>query len=178
LAASAVTGITVTPPTAAAAAPHLAAAVGLAAPAVQIGHAAQMHLAAGGAGPLTIRLEPAELGALQIKIERGTAGAATVTVAVERPETLHLLQGDLAHLHQALDRAGVPTEQRSLTLALAPPPPSGGTGGSAGGFGQGSGFAGSGNRQGNTAGPITTADTGPEETLPDGWLRAGLNITA
>jgi len=38
-------------------------------------------------------------------------------VAVERPETLASLQGDLGHLHAALDRAGLP-EQRSVTLHL------------------------------------------------------------
>ncbi len=56
---------------------------------------------------------------MQVEITRGKDGASSVSVAVERLETLGRLQADLTHLHLALDRAGVP-EQRSLVLHVAP----------------------------------------------------------
>ncbi len=79
--------------------------------------AAALHVGADGTSHVTIRLDPGELGQVQIRISRAQDGTSSVNVAVERPETLATLQGDLAHLHQALDRAGVP-EQRSLSLQL------------------------------------------------------------
>jgi hypothetical protein len=53
-----------------------------------------------------------------IRISRAQDGTSSVSVAVERADTLATLQNDLGHLHQALDRAGVP-EQRSVSLHLA-----------------------------------------------------------
>ncbi len=89
-------------------------------PAAQLGHAlAALHVGADGSSKLTIRLDPAELGQVRVEITRGQDGASSVSVAVERVETLGRLQADLTHLHLALDRAGVP-EQRSLVLHLAP----------------------------------------------------------
>ena len=79
---------------------------------------ANLHVGADGTSRVTIRLDPAELGHLQIRIARATDGTATVDVTVERPDTLTNLQNDLGHLHQALDRAGLP-DQRSVTLHLA-----------------------------------------------------------
>jgi flagellar hook-length control protein FliK len=78
---------------------------------------AALHVGADGSSHVTIRLDPGELGQVQIRISRAQDGTSSVNVAVERPETLATLQGDVAHLHQALDRAGVP-EQRSLSLQL------------------------------------------------------------
>lgn len=89
-------------------------------PATQLGHAvAALRIGADGSSNLSIRLDPAELGQVQVHIVRGQDGASSVSVAVERAETLGRLQADLTHLHLALDRAGVP-EQRSLVLHLAP----------------------------------------------------------
>ena len=65
-----------------------------------------IHIAPGANGTVTIHLQPADLGTVQVRIEHAQNGAATVTVQVEKPETLHTLQLDLPHLHQALDRAG------------------------------------------------------------------------
>jgi flagellar hook-length control protein FliK len=86
---------------------------------------AQIALAAGsiiidtrGAGAVTVHLQPAELGAVSIRVAKTMSGTASVDVAVERGATLQTLQSDLTHLHQALDRAGV-AENRSITLHLA-----------------------------------------------------------
>jgi hypothetical protein len=123
---------------------------------------------------MTIRLDPAELGQVQVRIGRTSNGAATIEVAVERLETLRSLQADLTHLHLALDRAGV-SDQRSLTLHLAPPAaPAANTAGndasnaSSGGFSQNGGFSQSGSSQGGSgqgtrqpyATPRAAADSG------------------
>ncbi len=103
--------------------------------AAQLGHAVA-SLQPGPAGHVSVRLDPPELGQVQVRIASLHDGSAQVTVAVERPETLATLQADLGHLHQALDRAGVP-EQRSLTLHLSPAQDGAGTAFQAGGGGQG-----------------------------------------
>lgn len=71
---------------------------------------------------ITIRLDPLELGQVQLRMTRaGDAGPAQIEVAVERPETLRLLERDRSGLEQALDRAGVPAEGRVIHLVLARP---------------------------------------------------------
>ncbi len=90
-------------------------------PAAQLAQAVtSLHVGADGSSHVTIKLDPIELGQLQIRISRAADGTASVNVAVERPQTLASLQGDLGHLHEALDRAGLP-EQRSVSLHLAVP---------------------------------------------------------
>jgi hypothetical protein len=157
-----------------------------AAPAAQLGQAvAAVQIGAGA-----IRLQPAELGHVQISISRDGAGAASVSVAVERPETLSTLQADLGHLHQALDRAGVP-DQRSVSLHLAGAQDAqsqagqaggGGQGapqGSAGGFQQGSGQSRPGVPAGTDAGAAAPGGEAPAVAEPASrWVRAGVNVTA
>jgi hypothetical protein len=150
-------------------------------PASQLGQAvAALHLKPDGSSQMTIKLDPAELGQVQVRIGRAADGAATIEVAVERVDTLRALQADLTHLHLALDRAGV-SDQRSLTLHLAPPMPppatagsdssstSPGGGSSQGGFSQGgfsqsgfsqSGGSGQGARQPYAVMPSSPADSG------------------
>jgi hypothetical protein len=74
---------------------------------------------AAGTQRLTIRLDPVELGQLEIRIER-SADATRVNVLVERPETLALLRRDQPALERALDQAGMSSEQRDIVLQLAP----------------------------------------------------------
>jgi uncharacterized membrane protein YgcG len=140
-------------------------------PANQLGQAvAALHIKPDGSSQMTIRLDPAELGQVQVQIGRASSGAATIEVAVERLDTLRALQADLTHLHLALDRAGV-SDQRSLTLHLSPPTPAAANAGtdnsgfssnfSQGGSAQGGGFSqsggsGQGGRQPYTA-PIPSA---------------------
>ncbi len=69
---------------------------------------------------LTIRLDPAELGHVQVRIERMPDGPARVELVVERPDTLLLLLRDQPELHRALDLAGVPAADRTLQFQLAP----------------------------------------------------------
>lgn len=83
----------------------------------------------GGAAPagttrLTVRLDPAELGRVQVRIDRQKDAPATVQVIVERPETLTLMLRDQTHLQQALDRAGVATTGGGLSFHLGSQAPS------------------------------------------------------
>ena len=71
------------------------------------------------AGPITINLHPGSLGAVQVRIERDADGAANITLQAEKPETLRVLQQDSAHLHQALDRAGVFSDGRTFVFELS-----------------------------------------------------------
>jgi len=161
--------------------------------------AAQVHVAPGATGSITIRLHPADLGGVQIQITRApTGGGASITIQVEKPETLQTLQLDTSHLHQALDRAGLATEGRVVSLHLAPQgADSAGNGGSSLNAGAHSGpnsgtnsgtnsGANSGGNQGQDRAPqprhatqtgVLDLDAAPEPHSTR-WQQAGVNITA
>lgn len=79
--------------------------------------------AASPAGPsrVVVRLDPAELGLVQVGIVRQPDGPARIELMAERPETLQLLMRDQPALHRALDLAGVPVEGRTLHFQLGAP---------------------------------------------------------
>jgi Meckel syndrome type 1 protein len=85
---------------------------------------AVVAVAIGGAGRITVMLEPGELGRVEISVER-QGEAAQVVILAERPETLALLQRDQRELDRALTHAGLQAEGRALSFGL-----SGGDGGS------------------------------------------------
>ncbi len=166
--------------------PDPGAASQAAPPAAQLAQAvASLHVGADGTSHTTIRLDPAELGQLQIRISRAPDGTASVTIAVDRPETLSTLQGDLGHLHQALDRAGV-SDQRNVSMHLASQPdqPSGTSSPGTGGFGTPQGGSQQGARQerhafaAQPAPPPPAQPPSPTFSRPSAPSRAGVNITA
>ena len=150
---------------------------------------------------MTLRLDPAELGHLEIRIERSAEAPARVSITVERAETLILLLRDQVRLEQALDQAGIPAAGRHVTFQVAPaesaaaphtPPqdtPGCWSGGNlagdppaqqgAGQHATGHGSAGTPNRQGRfaAAGPDQPELAYPGSP-PGTWMRAGLDITA
>ena len=147
---------------------------------------ALVELAQGPSGStVTLRLDPAGLGHVQIRIERDDAGSATVQITAEHPETLRLLMTDQPQLHRALDNAGLPPEGRTLGFSLDVPPqatPAAPPGGAGPGFsgpndggarGQGGGY-----RQGRQGARHAGPDDDPAFILPSAWLRAGVDITA
>jgi flagellar hook-length control protein FliK len=71
-----------------------------------------------GLDQLTIHLKPAELGAIEVKLEMGDGGLNKATISADRPDTLNLLQQDSHHLAQALDNAGIKTDPGSLSFNL------------------------------------------------------------
>jgi flagellar hook-length control protein FliK len=141
-----------------------------------------------GAQRLTLRLEPPELGHVEIRIDRPPEAPARVDITVERPETLTLLLRDQPQLQRALDQAGVPPDGRSVTFHVATPEP-GPRADGAQAPGPGAGSAGTGDasygasRQGGSPARGEFADADDTEAdfarvaLP-GWVRAGLDITA
>lgn len=81
-----------------------------------------------GSGPdqsrrMTVRLDPEELGAVQVRVDRPKDGPARVEITVERPETLSLLLRDQPQLRRALDQAGIPPEGRNVVFQVATPDP-------------------------------------------------------
>jgi flagellar hook-length control protein FliK len=164
---------------------HAASPVAQLAPAlVQMGHAPD------GAQRLTVRLDPPELGQVQVRIDRSSEAAARVEITVEKPETLTLLLRDQPQLQHALDLAGVPAEGRSVTFHIASPEPASrnsepatapAPGVAAGGLNN-DGSHGAPRQGGQSArqqGPAQ--DSSETEFTPiglTGWLRGGLDITA
>jgi flagellar hook-length control protein FliK len=91
-----------------------------------------------GAQQMTVRLHPAELGMVQVRIERAASGLTQIDIIADRPETLAALQRDQPTLHQTLDQAGVPSAGRTISFHAVPPQPASSGGGSAA-AGQGDG---------------------------------------
>jgi flagellar hook-length control protein FliK len=150
---------------------------------VQAGHAPD------GAQRLTVRLDPPELGHVQVRIDRPAEAAARVEITVEKPETLTLLLRDQPQLQHALDLAGVPAEGRSVTFHIASPQASRNSepatapapGVAAGGLSDNGSHGAP--RQGGHSGrqQPSARDGGETEFTPiglTGWLRGGLDITA
>jgi len=163
----------------------------VASPAAQVAPAlVSMAHTPDGTQRLTLRLDPPELGHVQIRVDRPPEAPAHVDITVDRPETLTLLLRDQPQLQRALDQAGVPPEGRSVTFHVpttepAPRhesvPPAGAGAGSAG-TGDASYGA---SRQGGSPTRRQFAEPGDvtmdmefDQATPANWVRAGLDITA
>ncbi len=149
-----------------------------------------------GAHRMTLRLNPVELGLVEIRIDRPADAPPRVQIMVERPETLTLLLRDQAQLERALDQAGLPPDGRGLSIQVSPIPlappvdPSAQMGQTASGHaGAGAELAdGSAGSQGSAprqdrsepGSPMADAARTETGTIPARarWLPAGLDITA
>lgn len=133
---------------------------------------------AGAPQHLTIRLDPLDLGRVQVRIERSPDGSARVDLKVEKPDTLLLLLRDQPQLHRALDLAGVPSTERTLQFHLAPPDAAASgsmTGQSNADHGHGQ------QRPGQQSSRVATHGTPPSSGAISGpatFRRAGVDITA
>lgn len=85
---------------------------------------------ADGGRRISLQLTPTDLGLVDIRIDQPKDGPVIVTLTVQHPRTLELLQRDFAQLSQTLDRAGLSGEGRQVSLSLvvthipaAPPDP-------------------------------------------------------
>ena len=65
-----------------------------------------------------IRLDPAELGRIDVRIEVDRHGNVTSHLTVEKPETLTMLRNDAPQLQRALDDAGLKTSDSGLQFSL------------------------------------------------------------
>jgi flagellar hook-length control protein FliK len=102
-------------PAAAAAAPGTAAAatVPIAGLAVTIASRAQA-----GSSQFDIRLDPPELGRIDVRLDVGHDGQVTSHVTVDRADTLQLLQSQQPQLERALEQAGLKTADNGLQFTL------------------------------------------------------------
>ncbi len=71
-----------------------------------------------GASRFTIRLDPPELGRVDVRLHVDASGAATARLTVDRAETLDLFQRDQRTLERALAQAGFDTTRTSLEFSL------------------------------------------------------------
>jgi flagellar hook-length control protein FliK len=92
------------------------APVPLQAVAVEIGMRAMR-----GAKEFSIRLDPEDLGRIDVRLEISEAGQVQAKVVVERVETLQLLQRDAKTLERAFDQAGLKTSADGLQFSLRDP---------------------------------------------------------
>ena len=99
----------------AAPAPRLAASLPFAAEQVAV----QIHKAANaGQDRVNIKLYPADLGRVLVKLEWADDGTLRAVISAERSETLDLLQRDSRALERALQDAGLKTDSGSLSFDL------------------------------------------------------------
>lgn len=71
-----------------------------------------------GNSHFNIKLDPADLGAVEVKLNIDATGAAQARLIVEKPETLDLLQRDQRSLERALQQAGFEGSRTSLEFSL------------------------------------------------------------
>jgi flagellar hook-length control protein FliK len=71
-----------------------------------------------GADKINIKLNPHELGRVEVRLEMSKDGGIVATVLADRQETLDMLQKDARGLERALNDAGLRTDAASLTYGL------------------------------------------------------------
>lgn len=110
---------------------------------IQIAHpaAAEPNLAAlavsiatkseAGTKHFDIRLDPAELGRVDVRLTVDDSGKAQAALTVEKPQTLELLQKDQGQLQRALKDAGLDLAQNGLSFSLKGQQQQSGNGGNA-----------------------------------------------
>ena len=74
-----------------------------------------------GKSRFEIRLDPADLGRIDVRIDVDRNGQVTSHLTVERPETLSMLRQDANQLQRALDNAGLSTGNGGLQFSLRDP---------------------------------------------------------
>ena len=71
-----------------------------------------------GAKQFDIRLDPPELGRVEVRLSIDATGKASAHLSADRPETLNLLQKDAPVLTRALREAGLDVSQDGLNFSL------------------------------------------------------------
>ena len=71
-----------------------------------------------GTNRFDIRLDPPEMGRIDVRMEVRKDGHVVAHMTVDRPETLDLLQRDARALQQALNNAGLQADSDSLNFSL------------------------------------------------------------
>ncbi len=76
------------------------------------------QMAAQGRERLTIRLDPEQLGRLEIRLDIGADGKTRTHIMAETQQTLDLLRGDQRGLERALQNAGLDTTPEGMSFSL------------------------------------------------------------
>jgi hypothetical protein len=93
------------------------AATNMQSPTIQIGF--QIAKAVDqGINRMSIRLDPAELGRVQIQLEVGSDGRVQAMIMADKQDTLDLLQKDARMLEKVLKDAGLETSAEDLSFSL------------------------------------------------------------
>lgn len=71
-----------------------------------------------GAKQFNIRLDPAELGRVDVKLSVDNTGKAQAHLSVEKPQTLDMLQKDSGSLQRSLKESGVDLSNNGLQFSL------------------------------------------------------------
>lgn len=71
-----------------------------------------------GIDKINIKLNPAHLGKVEVRMEIARDGQLSATVLADRPETLELLQRDIRGLERALQDGGLKTDSQSFNFSL------------------------------------------------------------
>jgi flagellar hook-length control protein FliK len=71
-----------------------------------------------GAKQFDIRMDPPELGRVDVRLTVDSAGKAQAHLAVDKPQTLELLQKDSGNLARALKDSGVQLSNNGLQFSL------------------------------------------------------------
>lgn len=71
-----------------------------------------------GIHTMTLQLEPADLGRMDVKLKFDRDGTVRAHMTVDKPETLALLQKDSHHLTRALQQSGLDADDASLSFDL------------------------------------------------------------
>jgi flagellar hook-length control protein FliK len=74
-----------------------------------------------GSKRFDIRLDPAELGRVDVNLEISDKGEVTARLVVDRVETLHLLQRDARTLERAFEQAGLKPSDAGVEISLRDP---------------------------------------------------------
>jgi len=77
-----------------------------------------VHQANAGNSHFQIRLDPPELGRIEVKLEFDAAGQVNARLIVDKSETLDLMQRDQRGLERALQQAGLDTNKTNLEFSL------------------------------------------------------------
>lgn len=107
----ATTSLNASAPTAASSASD--AAVSISGLAVAISARAQS-----GSNQFDIRLDPPELGRIDVRLDVDSNGQVTTHMTADRPDTLQLLQNQQPQLERALEQAGLKTADNGLQFTL------------------------------------------------------------
>jgi flagellar hook-length control protein FliK len=71
-----------------------------------------------GASRITVQLRPAELGAVEVRLDFAQDGRVSATILADRADTLDMLQRDARTLERSLQDAGLKADSSSLSFDL------------------------------------------------------------